>query len=504
MAMEISTPHNSNTPSLHRPAPPPVALSIAGSDSSGGAGIQADLVVMNRLGVHGCSVITAVIAQNTTGVKAVEFPSPAMVRAQLEAVAADLPPAAVKLGMLAQASTVAAVADFLDSCDSPVVCDPVLKSTSGATLLAGDAIESFKTRILPRVTLLTPNVPEAEFLLGRKITGPEEIAAAAHDLVRLGPKSVLLKGGHAAGMLSMDCWTDGRETLWLTSPRQDVRHTHGGGCVLSSAIAACLARGYALTDALVIGKAYVNQGLRLGGGIGQGRGPLRLLDWPSHPMDMPRILSDGKPCSRLEFPGCGPGPLGIYPIVDRAEWIHRLLPLGIKTIQLRAKDLTGAALEKEVREAVQLGREHGARVFINDAWELALHHGAYGVHLGQDDMPHADLMALHTAGIRLGLSTHNYTEVARALSVRPSYLAIGTLFHSPSKDFVHQPLGLEKFAALRRLIDVPVVAIGGITLETAPEVLAAGADSIAVISDITKTRDLAARVSAWLKLGWKS
>jgi len=139
-------------------------------------------------------------------------------------------------------------------------------------------------------------------------------------------------------------------------------------------------------------------------------------------------------------------------------------------------------------------------VFINDAWELALKHDAYGVHLGQDDLPGADLAALARAGLRLGISTHGYAEVARALSVIPSYLAIGTLYESPSKNFAHQPLGLENFARLRKLVPVPVVAIGGITRERAPAVRAAGADVVAVISDIIRAPDLAGRVAEWRRI----
>ena len=253
-------------------------------------------------------------------------------------------------------------------------------------------------------------------------------------------------------------------------------------------------------DAVVMARAYVNQGLRLGGGIGQGRGPLAHLGWPTIPADLPWITPQAPHgTERLTFAPLDPG-FPLYPIVDRADWVERLLGLGVTLIQLRAKDLSGPELETEVRRAVEAGRRAGARVFINDAWELALKYGAYGVHLGQDDLPSADLPGLARAGLRLGLSTHGYAEVARALAVIPSYLAIGTLYESPSKSFAHQPLGLEAFTRLRRLIGVPVVAIGGITLERAPDVLRAGADIVAVISDITRAPDLPARVEAWRAL----
>ncbi len=202
---------------------------------------------------------------------------------------------------------------------------------------------------------------------------------------------------------------------------------------------------------------------------------------------------------RLVFPDVGPEPIGLYPIVDRASWVKRLLPLGVRTIQLRAKDLNGAELESGISRAIALAATFKARLFVNDHWELALKHKAYGVHLGQDDLPHADLRAIRQAGCRLGLSAHSDAEIARALSVMPSYIAIGTLYSSPSKTFAHAPLGLDAFARMRKLIGVPVVAIGGITLERARDVRAAGADGFAVISDITKAANVEGRVRDWLR-----
>ena len=188
-------------------------------------------------------------------------------------------------------------------------------------------------------------------------------------------------------------------------------------------------------------------------------------------------------------------PVDIEP--NRTE---RLLPLEVRTIQLRAKDLSGADLEAEVVRAIAAAARFKARLFINDHWQLALKHGAYGVHLGQDDLPTADLRVIQQSGCRLGLSTHGYAEIARSLAVTPSYIAIGTLYPSPSKTFAHAALGLEAFARLRKLVDVPVVAIGGITLEKARDVIRAHADGLAVISDITKAADVEGRVREWRDL----
>jgi hydroxymethylpyrimidine kinase/phosphomethylpyrimidine kinase/thiamine-phosphate diphosphorylase len=493
-------------PHSHAPTLPnrPTAWSIAGSDSSGGTGIQADLMTMHGLGVHGCTVVTAVTAQNTHGVAAVERTSPELVEAQLIALENDLPPKAIKIGMLGDGAILECVARSLEKSGAYVVCDPVLAATRGGALLDPAAHDVLIRRLFPRVHLLTPNLPEAKALLGMDIDSPQAMEQAARALLGMGVKSVLLKGGHRDGPFAQDYWTDGQTAAWLTSERIDTPHTHGGGCTLSSAIAAGVALGLAPLDAVVLGKAYVNQGLRTAGGPGSGRGSLGHGGWPAHPEDMPWISATAEAGQRrLVFPTCGGEPLGLYPIVDRTAWLAKLLPLGVKTIQLRIKDLRGGVLEDEIASGIRLARHHNARLFVNDHWELALKHGAYGVHIGQDDMPGADLEAIQQAGLRLGLSTHGLAEIARSLAVVPSYIAVGTVFTSPSKTFEHRAIGMEGFRRLRSLVGVPVVAIGGITLERAEELRAAGADGIAVISDVTRAEDLKARVASWLRL-WRS
>ena len=477
----------------------PITWTIAGSDSGGGAGIQADLKTMNALGAMGRSVITALTAQNTLGITDVEFPSQSMIAAQLSALTADLPPAAVKIGMLGSAATIETVVRHLAAMKAYTVFDPVMVSTSGHALFKPRAIDALIAQLLPIVSLLTPNIAEAEALLGRVISSDPEVEAAAADLIKLGVKSVLIKGGHRKGALCSDFWTDGARKAWLSSRRQAVTHTHGTGCTLSAAIAACRALGYEELDAVVLAKAYVNQGLRKGSDIGKGRGPLAHEGWPDSPDDLPQI--DG-PAEAPAFADCGDEPLGFYPIVDRAAWLEKLLPAGVRTIQLRVKDLRGAELESQVRAAVDCARRFDARLFINDHWELALRCKAYGVHLGQEDLPGADLSALSKAGIRLGLSVRTYSEAARAKAVRPSCTAIGAIFATGSKDIDYKPVGVEEFSRLRRLIAGPVVAIGGITLERAPELAAAGADGVAVISDVVSAPDPLERARNWLEF-WK-
>ncbi len=478
-----------------KPSTPPVVWSIAGTDPTCGAGIQADLKTFQGLEVQGCTVITAVLAQNSMGVQRSDCLAREIVAAQLESLRADTSPAAIKIGMLGTASTIHAVAEICSRLKAPAICDPLILSTSGTPLLDPGALEDLAALLFPHLALLTPNRPEAEHLTGMSIRSPKDVEWAAARLLSMGTKAVLIKGGHDAGEWARDFWTDGHSHAWLSSPRIHTRHTHGGGCTLSSAIAAAMALGFSELDALVIAKAYVNQGLRHSKPLGKGRGALAHLGWPADPKDLPIITLDADRPASLSFPEIRE--IGLYPIVDRADWVGRLLALGVRTVQLRAKDLTGDALEQEVARAVQLGKERKARVFINDHWQLALRHHAFGVHIGQDDLPTTDIAALREAGLRLGISTHGYAEAARALAARPSYIAIGTIFKSPSKTFAHAPMGVAAFARLRKLVNVPVVAIGGITRARANELLAAGADGLAVISDVTGASDLPQRLREW-------
>ncbi|MDT8368120.1 MAG: bifunctional hydroxymethylpyrimidine kinase/phosphomethylpyrimidine kinase [Longimicrobiales bacterium] len=254
----------------------PIALTIAGSDSGGGAGIQADLKTFEAFGVFGTSVVTAVTAQNTRGVTAVHAVPGGVVRAQIDAVALDLRPAAVKLGMLASAALIETVAEGLDAhALGPVILDPVMVATSGDRLLDRDAESTLATLLLPRARLVTPNLDEASILAGFPVTTPDEMEAAARTIAERGATAVLLKGGHLDADTLVDLlWEAGRVRRW-ERPRMRTRSTHGTGCTLSSAIAAGLARGTSLEDAVSRAIAYVQRAIAAAPGLGAGHGPLR-------------------------------------------------------------------------------------------------------------------------------------------------------------------------------------------------------------------------------------
>jgi hydroxymethylpyrimidine/phosphomethylpyrimidine kinase len=256
----------------------PIALTIAGSDSGGGAGIQADLKTFAALGVYGVSAITALTAQNTRGVAAVHQVPAEFVARQIDALLADFAVGAVKIGMLGGAEVVATVADALERWQARnVVLDPVLVATSGERLLAPDAIALLKRDLIRRACLVTPNLPEAAALLDTDAAANEaQMQAQAERILALGARAVLLKGGHGGGAESVDLLLDGKTVTRLAAPRIASRNTHGTGCTLSSAIAAGLAKGRDLAVAVRDAKNFVTAAIAAADGlaVGQGRGPL--------------------------------------------------------------------------------------------------------------------------------------------------------------------------------------------------------------------------------------
>lgn len=477
----------------------PIVWTIAGSDSGGGAGIQADLHTFQALGAYGCSVITAITAQNSQHVHCVESVSPAMIMAQLNALSSDLPPAAIKLGMLHERATMETVASVLNDFACPVVIDPVMVATSGARLLEVSALTYLIEQLVPHATLLTPNRLETEILVDFALCSVDDVHRAAQKLLTMGAKSVLIKGGHDTSEYCSDYWTNGQQAFWLTVPRILHQHTHGSGCSLASALAACLALGYPISDALVIAKRYITQAIRCAMPYGKGSGPVAHSHRPTTAEDWPWITVSHEDKMIHAFPDCGSEPLGFYPIVDSVAWLEKLLPLGIKTAQLRIKHLQGSALENAIRESIQLAKQYNCRLFINDYWQLAIQHGAYGVHLGQEDLDTADCHAIARAGLRLGISTHSDWEIARAHAFKPSYIAIGPIYPTQSKPMAFAPQGLSRLQQWCRSVNYPVVAIGGINEQRLPEVLLTGVSGVAVISAITQTSEPIAAGKRWLE-----
>ncbi len=479
--------------------PKSIVWTIAGSDSGGGAGIQADLHAFQAMNAYGCSVIVALTAQNSVGVNKIEIPSCEMIEAQIKALEEDLPANAIKIGMLGNEDVMREIKKFLTRFNGKVVVDPVIVATSGAELLQPQAKHFLINEIFPHADLITPNLNEVRSLLNCEIKTFADIEAAAKQLKQFGCKQVLIKGGHGEGDFCHDYIWNGNQGFWLSNIRHQHNNNHGSGCTLSSAIAALLAQNYSLENALVIAKAYVSQGIRLATQYGCGPGPVTQANWPNHFQDFPWVTNS--PYS--QFPNYSfkklEQAIGFYPIVDSADLVKQLAEVGVRTIQLRVKHLSGEKLEQEISAAIEFAKQHHTKLFINDYWQLAIKFDAYGVHLGQEDIETADLKKIADANLALGISTHDDWEIARAHALSPSYIAFGSIYPTTTKQLKTAPQGLEKLSYYCNFLPYPVVAIGGINLERLPAVLQTGANGVAVVSAITKAIDPIKESKIWLE-----
>lgn len=489
----------------------PVVWSIAGNDSGGGAGLAADLRAAEAIGVHLCPVVAAITAQNSVGVTRVEPVAPELLEAQLAALALDLPPAAVKTGLLGSAENVAIVARWLDRLRerAPValVVDPVLGASTGAAF-AGDAVlRAYLDFLLPRATLITPNEREARRLLGALASeaAATELAreaappALARALRAEGAQAVAVTGGDSAGApgWSLD-WIDTPQAQgWLALPRIDTPHTHGTGCTFASSAASALARGFVVADALVLAKMATADALRRGYPAGQGAGPVAaragfatdaaLMPWLSWHEDFDFDSCSRRPGADQALISSPSADLGVYAIVDSAERVAQVVQAGVKTVQLRIKTPEAppapdrawhAALRQSLAQALAACRAAGATLVVNDHWRLAAAFAAefqpnaagpgapaLAVHLGQEDLlalGAADRAELAASGLPLGISSHSLWELARARSLRPWYVACGPVWPTLTKAMPWVPQGLDNLAWWVHMAGVPVVAIGGI------------------------------------------
>ena len=263
----------------------PIAMTIAGSDSGGGAGIQADLKTFAALGVYGASTLTAITAQNTVGVAAVHELPTDMIAAQINAVVTDIGVDAVKTGMLSSSAIVEIVVQELERHRiTTLVVDPVMIAKSGDSLLREDAVDALRNLLVPLAAVVTPNIPEAETLTGREITSDQDMRWAAEQIIDMGARSVVVKGGHREGPAT-DLFYDGFQFREFTAPRFETKNTHGTGCTFASAVAAGLAQGKDVIDAVAQAKEYVTEAIRRSFPLGQGHGPLNHFyrHWDSLP-----------------------------------------------------------------------------------------------------------------------------------------------------------------------------------------------------------------------------
>lgn len=508
-------------------------LLIGGTDPSG-AGLQTDWQVAHHLGINASSIVSAVTSQNSEGVFDQGVLPYSQVKAQLDSVKHETF-SAIKIGMLGNAEVVEALVAFLHEqhhLNNPpaVILDPVLASSSGGALINTAGKQALLKDLLPLLTLITPNIHELEQLVDASISNHQDLEAAAQQLISLGAKNVLVKGGHfqsktaSENESSSDFFisSDGsanikgeEENFYLKGSRwPDKSNVRGTGCSLATAIACQLSQASPLNDSVVYAKALISNGIRNAKHTDNGQHKLQFSHYDTeHPfelVDMPKLVKSADLLTeKYDFASCNSkspnNSLGIYPVVDSVEWLEKLIPLGIETIQLRIKDQQPEEVEDDIIAAIRLGREHNVRVFINDYWPLAVKHKAYGIHLGQEDLDDADMAVIANSGCRLGVSTHSYTEVARALQIAPSYLALGPIFATTSKIMPWIPQGVPAVKNWVGLLnkDYPLVAIGGINFERAEALKQTGIGSVAMISEITKADDYKKATEDLLQL-WES
>ncbi len=478
---------------------PTIAWTIADTDAEGAVRYQIDLKVFQDFGVDGRVIAPSLTTQKITGHEDMTLAIGGLHSRHSDSVEVASLPSAVKFGMPGSVEDVDAIANLITRLDCPFVCDARLQS--GLHCGRQDPrMLSWCKPLLTRVALLISTLPMAGMLTGLPTNTPEKVERCGRALVELGAKSAMITGAHFKHHHDSDFWTDGNSQFWLHTPCVRVPQKPEEVHRLTSAAAAALALGYSVPDALVLARAYFTHESLTASSHWGAQLPIAPTGRPRNARAMPWMTSSfPQDFHRLEFPKIKVAAIRICPIVDSASWARMLFALGVETVQIRVKHLEGGLLNSEIRDACAAAAQYrGAKLFVNDHWTLACEHGAYGVHLGQDDLKTANLRFLAGSGMRLGLSTHGPAEAARALAVKPSYVAIGTIFQSPSKTFAHQPMGLEKLARLRTLIPCPVIAVGGITLDRAPEVFETGVDGIAVISDISRAKSVPARVKAWL------
>ena len=503
----------------------PIVWSIAASDSGGGAGIQADLNTIHSLECHGCTVITAITAQNSIAVEKVHPISAVDLAAQWQALEKDLLPKAIKIGLLPEPSTLRWLARHIEELrlanDFFCVWDPVLRASTGARFL--DAFDRGEIDpLLKQVDLITPNLQEAEILTRMSITSFDDIQFAAKQLLTRGVKNVLIKGGHSFDNSDVcrDYFADENLSFWLSHAKQDQPNNHGTGCTLASAIACFIAQENSLSDSIVLANRFIQQGLRLAAPQGKGAGPVWQAALENHPADFSELIKSAEHFGQAKqdtveannddtFPKANP--LGLYAIVDNLIDLQRLITQGVNTLQWRdkAEDLT-TENKNNLQQAITLCKQQKIPLYINDDWQQALEFNAYGLHLGQEDLAQiqqGDLKRLQKKGIRLGISCHNETELAYAHSLKPSYLAFGPVFTPYSKVVDHPELGLAKLKRWQNSYGklYPTTCIGGINLANMDQILATGMTSIAVISalsnkDESDEENSAAFISAFTQL----
>ncbi|MBO9490353.1 thiamine phosphate synthase [Endozoicomonas sp. G2_1] len=515
-----------------------IIWSISGHDCSGGAGIAADIKTAQCFSnadnfTELCPIITANTTQNAESLLAVNPVSVEVLAEQVECLFTDKKPNVIKIGLIANDQQLLWLTETLHSLkqrlpELKVVYDPVASASVGGRF--SQLTPTLLKALLPLIDILCPNMPEAIAMVSAfYVDSQSDIAALAEQIQSLGVNTVIIKGGHIESNSECNGEANNQhenncrdyclhkishletghpltslaqkhltQVYQLSTPRINTSHSHGGGCSFATAISCFIAQGYLVRDAFTLTKAFISRGLAAEYNNTNYYGAFRQFPVSSELQGkqalspfLPAVVNNvnlqdkNKDFASLEL--AEDEKLGLYPVVDSLAWLERLKPLGLNIIQLRVKGLSGDTLEATIKAAIELYRDSKTRLFINDHWQLAIKHRAYGIHLGQEDVADADLSAIANAGIRLGISSHGIYEFLASQQLKPSYLAFGAIFPTTTKDMTGQIQGLDNLKMMMNTQPTqPMVAIGGINHSNIDAVVTTGVDSIAVVTAITE------------------
>ncbi|API87029.1 bifunctional hydroxymethylpyrimidine kinase/phosphomethylpyrimidine kinase [Francisella uliginis] len=475
-----------------------ILLTIGGSDSSSGAGIQADIKTASDIGVNIATVVSCITAQNSMTILDIQEFSAKSFSQQLNTIVDDFHIKVIKSSILVSIEQIDILINFIKTFKEVIyICDPVMISTTGKELVSRDIVEYARLNLYPLADILTPNLDEAKILLEDTdflvLESPDNIAEAIQKKYHC--KNVFLKGGHNIEKnVCTDFYYSNNSFNYslVSSKYQKNIKIRGTGCTLSSAIASFLVQGFDINNSLVLAKAYITNAIKNSQRITTGANHLAIKDSLNFNSDFPRIYFD-KAFSNLKFRSINK--IGFYPIVDNADKIPRLAKLGVKTIQLRIKSKDIAYIEKNIIKAIEYQNRYQLQLFINDHYQIAINHNAFGIHLGHEDLlklfytDGETLFKISNSNIALGLSTHDYYELAIALAIKPSYIALGPIYSTTTKQMKFEPQGLSKIYQWLDILGVPLVVIGGIKKQHLKAIKNIGVDGISVVSLVDEISD---------------
>ena len=470
-------------------------LIISGLEANGFAGTVRDIQVSMALGISASAIVTMLTAQNSHGMTVNQAVPVKVIIEQLKNLLAI--PKVIKIGALPNKEISTAIAQWLQTLNANkpnVILDPIYASSGDASRFSKQTLTNVLEPLLPFIDLLTPNNAELRRLtpaLNRGYSADINIINYLENKPSFRGRLLVKSVNENASAPDVKDILAKRscvlELIYFSQPKQTAA-MRGTGCLLSTAIACALCEDHPIESAVALASAYLSRELSARKGLVATSTALPQIDWPMNIIYYPQIHLENVTSSlNNAFPALDINQ-GLYPIVDTSEWILKLAKLGVRTIQLRVKDKPLHEVRDEVKRAIEISQTFELQLCINDYWQLAIEFGAYGVHLGQEDLQSANLEKVLSSGLRLGVSTHGDYEFLLARNLRPSYLAVGAIYPTQTKDMSNKIQGLKRLERYCQMAgSIPIVAIGGISIKNIEQVLEKGPNFVAVVSAITQS-----------------